>query len=59
MAMFKFIEDLPEDVMAIEATGKVTHEDYKSTAYAKRTRHPEFKDRTIWEVFQDERARNT
>jgi hypothetical protein len=25
-------------------------------AYAKRTRHPEFKDRTIWEVFQDERA---
>ena len=26
------------------------------TAYAKRTRHPEFKDRTIWEVFQDEQA---
>jgi transposase len=25
-------------------------------AYAKRTRHPEFRDRTIWEVFQDERA---
>ena len=25
-------------------------------AYAKRTRHPEFKERTIWEVFQDERA---
>ena len=25
-------------------------------AYAKRTKHPEFKDRTIWEVFQDERA---
>ena len=25
-------------------------------AYAKRTRHPEFKDRTIWDVFQDERA---
>ena len=25
-------------------------------AYAKRTRHPEFKDRTIWEVFQEERA---
>ncbi|WP_458249841.1 Mu transposase domain-containing protein, partial [Bacteroides fragilis] len=24
-------------------------------AYAKRTRHPEFKERTIWEVFQDER----
>jgi hypothetical protein len=25
-------------------------------AYAKRTRHPEFKDRTVWDVFQDERA---
>jgi hypothetical protein len=25
-------------------------------AYAKRTRHPEFKDRTIWDVFQDERG---
>ena len=25
-------------------------------AYAKRTRHPEFKDRTIWDVFQEERA---
>ena len=25
-------------------------------AYAKRTIHPEFKDRTIWEVFQEERA---
>src|SRR5271154_5630254 len=25
-------------------------------AYAKRTKHPEFKERTIWEVFQDERA---
>ncbi len=25
-------------------------------AYARRTKHPEFKDRTIWEVFQDERA---
>src|ERR1700730_10225343 len=25
-------------------------------AYAKRTKHPEFKDRTIWEVFHDERA---
>src|SRR5271170_4884292 len=24
-------------------------------AYAKRTKHPEFKDRTIWDVFQDER----
>jgi transposase len=26
-------------------------------AYAKRTKHPEFKDRTIWEVFQEERPR--
>ena len=25
-------------------------------AYAKRTKHPEFKDRSIWEVFQEERA---
>ena len=25
-------------------------------AYAKRIRHPEFKDRTIWDVFEDERA---
>ncbi|BDA84000.1 transposase [Aureimonas sp. SA4125] len=24
-------------------------------AYAKRTRHPEFKDRTVWEVFQEEK----
>ena len=24
-------------------------------AYAQRTRHPEFKDRTIWDVYQDER----
>jgi len=24
--------------------------------YAKRIKHPEFKDRTVWEVFQDERA---
>jgi hypothetical protein len=24
-------------------------------AYAKRTKHPEFRDRTIWEVFQEER----
>jgi hypothetical protein len=29
--MFKFIDGLPQDVLAIEATGKVTHEDYKST----------------------------
>jgi transposase len=26
-------------------------------AYAKRTRHPEFKDRTIYEVFEEERSR--
>jgi hypothetical protein len=25
-------------------------------AYAKRIPHPEFKDRTIWDVFEDERA---
>ena len=25
-------------------------------AYARRIKHPEFKDRTVWEVFQDERA---
>jgi len=25
-------------------------------AYAKRTQHPEFKDRTIWDVFEEERA---
>src|ERR1700720_1732037 len=25
-------------------------------AHAKRLQHPEFKDRTVWEVFQDERA---
>jgi hypothetical protein len=25
-------------------------------AYAKRTKHPEFKDRAIWDVFQEERA---
>ena len=29
--MFKFIGGLPEDVLAIEATGKVTREDYKNT----------------------------
>src|SRR6201993_2267986 len=28
----------------------------KCIAWAHRTRHPEFKDRTIWEVFQEERA---
>ncbi len=25
-------------------------------AYARRTRHPEFRDRTVWEVFEEERA---
>jgi Cu+-exporting ATPase len=29
--MFKFIKGLPSDVMAIEASGKVTHEDYRNT----------------------------
>jgi len=28
--MLKLIDGLPKDVLAIEATGKVTHEDYKS-----------------------------
>lgn len=27
--MFKMMEDLPEDVVGFEASGKVTHEDYK------------------------------
>ena len=26
-------------------------------AYAKRTRHPEFRERTVWEVFEEERPR--
>jgi hypothetical protein len=29
--MFKIIEGLPWDVMAIEASGKITHEDYRDT----------------------------
>jgi hypothetical protein len=29
----------------------------KPDPWARRTNHPEFKDRTIWDVFQDERAR--
>ena len=29
--MLKIIESLPPDVMAIEASGKVTHEDYRDT----------------------------
>jgi len=28
--MFKLIEGLPQNVLAIEASGKVTHEDYRS-----------------------------
>ncbi len=27
--MFKFIEGMPADVLAVEAIGKVTHEDYR------------------------------
>ena len=27
--MFKLIEGLPPNVLAVEATGKVTHEDYR------------------------------
>ena len=33
--MFKFIDGLPLDVMAIEAAGKVTHEDYRTTLIPK------------------------
>jgi hypothetical protein len=29
--MFKFIGGLPPNVMAVEATGKVTHDDYQNT----------------------------
>lgn len=29
--MFRFIKGLPRDVLAIEAMGKVTHEDYRNT----------------------------
>lgn len=29
--MLKFIEGLPQDVVAIEATGEVTHADYQNT----------------------------
>jgi hypothetical protein len=28
--MLKFIEDMPRDVLAIEAVGRVTHEDYRT-----------------------------
>jgi transposase len=30
--------------------------DDQCVGYARRTNHPEFRDRTIWDVFQDERA---
>jgi hypothetical protein len=33
--MFKIIEGLPPDVLAIEASGKVTHEDYRNTLIPK------------------------
>jgi hypothetical protein len=33
--MFRVIEGLPPDVMAIEASGKVTHEDYRNTLIPK------------------------
>lgn len=29
--MFRFIDGMPPNVLAIEATGKVTHEDYQNT----------------------------
>jgi SpoIIAA-like len=33
--MFKSLEGLPPNVMAIEATGKVTHDDYQNTLVPK------------------------
>lgn len=33
--MFKIIEGLPQDVLAIEASGKVTHDDYRKTLIPK------------------------
>ena len=33
--MFKLIEGLPPDMMAIEAVGEVTHEDYRNTLIPK------------------------
>ncbi|HEY2395778.1 MAG TPA: STAS/SEC14 domain-containing protein [Rudaea sp.] len=33
--MFRFIEGLPHDVLAIEAVGKVTHQDYRETLIPK------------------------
>jgi hypothetical protein len=43
------------DTGAPTATGMRVGED-QCIAYAQRTQHPEFKDRTIWEVFQEERT---
>ena len=33
--MLKFMEGLPKSVLAVEAAGKVTHEDYKTTLIPK------------------------
>ena len=33
--MFKFIYGMPQDVLAIEATGQITHEDYRGTLIPK------------------------
>jgi len=33
--MFTFIEGLPSDVLAIEARGEVTHDDYRNTLIPK------------------------
>jgi hypothetical protein len=33
--MFQFIEGMPANVLAIEATGKITHDDYKNTLIPK------------------------
>ena len=33
--MLKLIEGLPQNVLAIEAIGKVTHEDYRDTLIPK------------------------
>ena len=33
--MFEIIEGLPQDVLAIEASGKVTHDDYRNTLIPK------------------------
>ena len=33
--MFRIIEGMPPDVLAIEATGKITHEDYHNTLIPK------------------------